>query len=201
MTGLKRKNLNFISADRKRRPDLAPYHMAVCLTAVIPAILVCLFLFDFYIHKAKIHTMNQELDSIHQTLRQEDILALREDYKNSQKQAAYLEDYLEELQKLISLMEEQNQLNRRILTQVEQETKDKVFLTGISYQRGILTLEAVVTDYKEAAAYVQRLEAIGIFERVTYLGFDSAADNYNLMKSSYHFIVNCKLGSSMDRSY
>lgn len=180
---------------------MAPYHMAVCLTAVIPAILVCLFLFDFYIHKAKIHTMNQELDSVHQTLRQEDIIALREDYRNSQKQAAYLEDYLEELQKLISLMEEQNQLNRRILTQVEQETKDKVFLTGISYQRGILTLEAVVTDYKEAAAYVQRLEAIGIFERVTYLGFDSEADNYNLMKPSYHFIVNCKLGSSMDRSY
>lgn len=183
MTRLKKKNLEFIRASKRRNSKDSRRRLAIVIVCAVPAVMAAALALRSLWQWNQIRVMQKETREIVEYVE-------REDNQQAGKQA---EDLLNEMSHLeISLMN-MNYL-REILDvtpELDGETVGffaearEVLIEEASMKNGTIELTAATENYWEAVSYIKKLEQSGRFEDVNYEGFEHT--------DLYRFHISCKL--------
>lgn len=189
MTRLKKKNLEFIRAARRRTSVGIKRILTAAVCLLLPTALALSAVGHTLWQWEQIRQMESEADELDAYLNQKDIrLANAEVYALSQ-DMKLMDDYLSNMERARDILNSYPTLDEK--TSELLTAPGEVAIEEIRLEGDTLKFTAVAEDYREAAPYIEKLEESGRFEHVVYEGFE--------LTDRYRFRITCRLRNTKEQ--
>lgn len=180
MDRLKDKNLDFISAAKRKSLKDSRLHVRIVIMILIPILLTGSSVLLSVNYTYKTRTVYEQIDRIHSYLNGEELAERQERAENIQSEVALIRKHRSNLEAADLLLERKPVLTKEVLSLIIELGGPGTVVSGIQYREGSLSFRLHTLSYQDLAEYVGILEETDGFDQVDYSGFQRRKPDQNL---------------------
>lgn len=189
MTRLKKKKLEFIRAARRGAVGSVRRILAAAIACIVPLALLLAVGGNSIWKWNQASQMQREADEIDAYINRADIRQACEVITSLNREMNLMDSYLTNMENAKEIADSYPKLDEKaaiLLTESE-----RVSIEEVQLENDKLRFTAVAKDYREAAPYIEQLEASESFENVVYEGFE--------LTDLYRFRISCRLRTAKEQ--
>lgn len=191
MRGLKKKNLEFISAGSRRNVVRSALRTRRAAFFVVPALILCLFVSMSIGFSFETSALRKETEEIRTQFNQEDAGQVKEHLEALGAANDTFHVMRQELNELMPVFAQLSNTDGNDFRAVYGLKGESLTIQNVDLKDNSLIISAVSEFYREGTYYAVALERSGRFERVSYGGFSEKAEGVD--HEGYHFLITVKL--------
>lgn len=193
MVKLKKKNLDFCFAGRRKDIRTREKNLMIFLSILAPVVLAGYFVYHAVFYHMQIQSMNQQIEQITGYLSKEEIKVRGSKTEELMEKVNCLEEFQTNVKTIYTILEQEPEMNHQIIKAILHLQKDKVTIDNVCFYDGKINFRSCVNQYSNAAQFVGRLEEAGLFGEVWYEGFEYKKEFDEQTGELFYFQVTCVL--------